>query len=180
MPHLIRFATRTGRCSFTPPHRSRSPRAARRPAPDICKRLSQLIDQNIIMIGRRCNAQPRRLQSPQAIVLHLLVRMMPALTPGTPLARLCPKVSVPAANESSGSGGWQGSDCTGTNPGRGRFPPRRGRALLRAASAICFPPRILDAKSPRIGGPDASPGRKPITCHKRNQSRIASEILRMR
>jgi len=28
------------------------------PAPDICKRLGQLIDQNIIMIGRRCNAQP--------------------------------------------------------------------------------------------------------------------------
>src|SRR5260370_5547757 len=28
------------------------------PAPDICKRLGQLIDQNIIMIWRRCNAQP--------------------------------------------------------------------------------------------------------------------------
>jgi hypothetical protein len=51
---------------------------------------------------------------------------------------------------------------------------------LQLGRAICFPPRILDAKSPRIGGPDASPGRKPITCHKRNQSRIASEILRMR
>jgi hypothetical protein len=36
-----------------------------------------------------------------------------------------------------------------------------------------FSPRILDA------GPDASPGRKPITCHKKNQSRIASESLRM-
>ena len=124
MPHLIRFATWTGRCSFTPPHRSRALERQGDPAPDICKRLSRLTDQNIIMIGRRCNAQPRRLQSPQAIVPHLLFR--PALTPGTPLARLCPKVSVPAANESSGSGRWQGSDCTGTNPGRGRFPPKAG------------------------------------------------------
>jgi hypothetical protein len=55
---------------------------------------------------------------------------------------------------------------------------RRGRARLRAGSAICFPPRILDAKSPRIGGPDASPRRKPITCHKRIQNRIASDALK--
>jgi uncharacterized coiled-coil DUF342 family protein len=32
-------------------------------------------------------------------------------------------------------------------------------------SAICFPPRILDA------GPDASTGRKPITCHKKKPER---------
>ena len=57
---------------------------------------------------------------------------------------------------------------------------KAGPAPLGAGTAICFPPRILDAKSPRIGGPDASPRRKPITCHKRNQNRIASESLRMR
>ena len=142
------------------------------PAPDICKRLSQLIDQNIIMIGRRCNAQPRRLQSPQAIVLNLLFRMMPVLTPGTPLARLCPKVSVPAANESSGSGRWQGSDCTGTNPVRGRFPPRRGRALPRAGSAICFRREYLTQRAP--GSADLTPLRGESRSHATRETRAGS------
>jgi hypothetical protein len=143
------------------------------PAPDICKRLSQLIDQNIIMIGRRCNAQPRRLQSPQAIVLHLLVRMVPALTPGTPLARLCPKVSVPAANESSGSGRWQGSDCTGTNPGRGRFPPKAGPGSTSGGLRHMFFRReYLTQRAP--GSADLTPLRGESRSHATRETRAGS------
>ena len=83
-----------------------------------------------------------------------------------------------AAADKSGSA----KHCDG---GLARHPshlaPHPRRAVLHFGRA---PPyafrRILDTKSPRIGGPDASPRRKPITCHKRNQNRIASESLRMR
>jgi hypothetical protein len=69
----------------------------------------------------------------------------------------------------------------GNESGSRSISPQGGAGLyFGRAPPYVFSPRILDAESPRIGGPDASPGRKPITCHKRNQSRIASEILRMR
>jgi hypothetical protein len=55
-----RLATATSRCF---PSLRRIDHAALErqggPAPDICKRLGQLIDQNIIMIGRRFFARPR-------------------------------------------------------------------------------------------------------------------------
>lgn len=54
-----------------------------------------------------------------------------------------------------------------------RAPPPRRAVFYFDGLRHIFSPRILDA------GPDASPGRKPITCHKGNQSRIASESLRM-
>jgi hypothetical protein len=84
-----------------------------------------------------------------------------------------------AAAEKSSSA-EHGDGGTGTASVSPSPHPKAGPAPLGAGSAICFPPRILDAKSPRIGGPDASPRRKPITCHKRNQNRIASESWRMR
>jgi hypothetical protein len=49
-----------------------------------------------------------------------------------------------------------------------------------AGSAVRFRREYLTQKSRQIGGPDGYPGRKPTRCHKKNQSRIASESLRMR
>jgi hypothetical protein len=131
-----------------------------------------LIDQNIIMIGRRCNAQPRRLQSPQAIVLHLLFRMMPALTPGTPLARLCPKVSVPPQMNRQGQAGGKDRIARERIRVAVDFPQGGAGLYFGRAPPYAFRREYLTQRAP--GSADLTPLRGESRSHATRETRAGS------